>query len=161
METRNASIAEWIDYNRNIEKEDFAPLSFCLTGRSMLPLLRPGIDNICVMPLSASVKKGDIILFHQKNYCGDYILHRAIDFKENLVLTQGDGNPNPDGWIEMDKICGVAVSVKRGKRSLNLDGFWLRSYGKIWMLTSGIRLPLLHFCNFLARIKQNIKSLFR
>lgn len=158
METRTGSIAEWIAYNLEKEKEDKAPLSFCLTGRSMLPLLRPKIDRIMVMPLSRPVKKGDIVLFHQKNYCGEYILHRVIACKDHAVLTQGDGNPKPDGWIDRSQICGIAVGVERGKRSLNLQGFWLRLYGKVWMLTAGIRRPLLHLCSQLARLGKKMQT---
>ena len=45
-----------------------------ITGTSMMPMLRNGIDSVVIIPVSRPLKKGDIPLYKRDN--GKYVVHR-------------------------------------------------------------------------------------
>ena len=154
MEERSASIEEWKQYNEQQTDGGVAPLHFRLTGSSMTPLLRNQVDEVTVLPCRRAIKTGDIVLFKAKNSCGNFILHRVIKVDGGKILTMGDGNLAPDGWISVEAVYGVAVWARRGKRTLHLQGIGLKCFGRLWICLRPMR-PLLAV---ISRWKERISA---
>lgn len=60
-------------------------------GNSMLPLIRPGTDDIELSPLNKrSIEKGNIVLAQTED--GRYLVHRIEKVEGEVVFIRGDGN---------------------------------------------------------------------
>lgn len=95
------------------------------------------------MSCRRAVKRGDIVLFKAKTYCGNFVLHRIIKVRDGEVLTMGDGNLASDRWISIERLYGVAVRAKRGAKELNLQGIAMHLEGKFWVRILPLRPALL------------------
>jgi signal peptidase len=62
---------------------------------SMYPAFRAG-DAIVIWPVSVLPDVGDVISYEVQ---GERITHRVVEVREDGVITQGDSNLEPDGWI--------------------------------------------------------------
>lgn len=145
---RDVAIDEWHELTRAAGEEGRRMgLYFHVTGVSMVPTIRNGLDGVVVLPLdeerAKGVEKGDVILFQKKNLVGDYVLHRVWKVEGDKVLTIGDGNLHADGWIARNKIYGIAVELHKGKRKLRMNSTWMRLWGLLWLFLLPVREPLL------------------
>ncbi|MCI8712575.1 MAG: S26 family signal peptidase [Ruminococcus sp.] len=145
---RDISIDEWHELARAAGEEGrHMALRFHVTGVSMVPTIRNGLDGVVVLPLDEErvkdVEKGDVILFRKKNLVGDYVLHRVWKVEGDKVQTIGDGNLCADEWITRDKIYGVAVELHKGNQKIRLDSAWMWLWGRLWLFLLPVRGPLL------------------
>lgn len=75
-----------------------------ITGTSVLPMLAPNRDIVCVCKKGKSaIKKDDVILFRSKQ---GLVLHRVIKVINGIYVTMGDNCSKPTQVTE-DCICGV------------------------------------------------------
>jgi signal peptidase len=74
-------------------------------------LIVQGIDNI--QEINADPTKGDIIVFRRPGDPEEFIVHRAIEMKndgESYLITKGDNNLYSDGWkIRESDIIGEVI----------------------------------------------------
>jgi signal peptidase I len=79
------------------------------TGRSMLPVVRPG-DRIRVVPYNSSPKVGDLVVFHNGS---GLILHRVVRVNEasRTLVTRGDRNLRDDRPIREEDVIGRFVAL--------------------------------------------------
>ena len=134
MITRQIPIRQWL----SLAREGAAPpITICLEGDSMRPLIRRGKDPVTIIPLQRPLKKGDVVLFH----LGDkYIVHRVWKLKPGWVRTFGDNCWNPEPWFPQEQVLGMAVKFSRGGKAYRLDTPAARAWGKGWMAVHPIRL---------------------
>ena len=112
-----------------------------VTGTSMLPLLRSGLDSVLLMPPQA-LKNGDILLYRRKN--DRYVLHRIIGTEGSAYLCCGDNQWRKE-TVSPEQIEAVVCGYYRGARKQNLDTFCYRFYVNL--------LPLRRiFCRLRARL---------
>ncbi len=122
------------------EKVHFTPF-----GRSMLPLLRDGLDSVTLIK-KAEYKKYDICLL--KSESGAIALHRIIDNKNGIVAL-GDNTYKKETGL---KSLGAVINIKRGNRDINLNGILYKAYCRFWYFIFPLR-------KFSFKVKRRIKKL--
>jgi len=113
------------------------PVTICLEGESMRPLIRRGKDPVTIIPLSRPLKKGDVVLFRLGE---KYIVHRVWKLRGGRVRTFGDNCWRPDPWIPLEQVLGQVVRYSRGAAQHRLDTPQARAWGRVWMAIHPIRL---------------------
>lgn len=119
---------------------DMLPVTICLEGDSMRPLVRRGRDRVTIVPLHRPLKIGDIVLF--KGGEKRYVVHRVYKIREGMVQTLGDNCWNPDSWMPLQDVWGLVVKMERGGRIFRLDCPSARLWGRFWMLLHPARILL-------------------
>lgn len=125
------------------------PVTICLEGDSMRPLIRRGKDRVTIMPLSRPLKKGDIVLF--RGGPNRYVVHRVRCMKDDRVQTMGDNCYRPDPWMPVENIIGIVVKMERSGCILRLDTPAARFWGRVWMQTHPIRMIYRRFRSMAGR----------
>lgn len=133
-ETRLLTIPQWRELAQN---GTVLPMRIPLDGDSMRPLIRRGRDRVTFVPLDRPLKRGDVALFEAPP--GRYVAHRVYRLEENRVQTLGDHCWNPDPWMPVSAVLGLAIQVERGKRTIPLDCPFMRTLGRIWMALLPLR----------------------
>ena len=90
-------------------------VSLVVKGNSMYPFLISGRDKALLAPVTSPLKKGDIVLYKNRN--GKYALHRIskIDKDGNLEII-GDGQLVADYPVSPNNIVArVCKVVRKGK----------------------------------------------
>lgn len=133
-ESRCLSVAQW----HELARTGLAPpMRIPLDGDSMRPLIRRGKDMVTFVPLDRPLKRGDVALFESPP--GRYVAHRVYRLKENRMQTLGDHCWNPEPWLPVSAVLGLAIQVERGKRTIPLDCPFMRALGRIWMALLPLR----------------------
>ena len=104
------------------------PVTICLEGDSMRPLIRRGRDPVTIVPLQRPLKKGDVVLFTLGD--GRFVVHRVWRLRDGLVRTLGDHCQNPEPWFPQGQVLGQAVRFQRGGRTHRLDTPLARALGR-------------------------------
>ena len=133
-ETRLLTIPLWRELAQG---GTILPMRIPLDGDSMRPLIRRGRDRVTFVPLDRPLKRGDVALFEAPP--GRYVAHRVYRLEENRVQTLGDHCWNPDPWMPVSAVLGLATQVERGKRTIPLDCPFMRALGRIWMALLPLR----------------------
>lgn len=132
--TRAIPMETWCE----LAKEGSAPpVTICLEGDSMRPLIRRGKDPVTIIPLARPLEKGDVVLFRLGER---YIVHRVWKLEDGRVRTFGDNCWNPDPWIPENQVLGLVVKYARDGRGHRLDTPQARAWGRAWMAIHPIRL---------------------
>lgn len=101
-----------------------------VTGNSMYPLLRSGIDEV-ILTYGQSYKKGDVVFYKRDN--GSYVLHRIVGKKDNAFYIAGDGEIHKEYPVYDEQIIGVATAfVSRGRTFSHKNPLYLM-YKVIWL----------------------------
>lgn len=98
-------------------------------GYSMDPFIRNGRDSVELVP-AKSFEVGDIVLAHLAN--GDYVLHRVVSIKEEVVLLMGDGNIKGTECALKSRVVGVVTRIIQGERSVDCTSSSYLRKVKIW-----------------------------
>lgn len=133
-EVRNLGIEEWRQLGM---KGNCLPVTICLEGDSMRPLIRRGRDRVTIVPLMRPLKVGDIVLF--KGGEKRFVVHRVRALREGAVCTMGDNCYADDGWMPLENIWGLVVRMERDGRAYALDSDASRTWGKLWMAALPLR----------------------
>lgn len=125
---RTIGIAEWC----TLAKEGAAPpVTVCLDGNSMMPLIRRGMDPVTIVPLQHSLKIGDVVLL--TTGAERYIVHRVWKICGKNVRTLGDYCVNSDPWIPQEQVLGQVIHYSRNNVKHRLDTTAARLWGRMWM----------------------------
>lgn len=107
------------------------PVTICLEGESMRPLIRKGRDPVTIVPLSRELQRGDVVLFTLGD--GRYVVHRVWKLKDGFIRTFGDNCWNPEPWFPREQVLGLVVRFVRSGRTHRLDTPQARAWGRLWM----------------------------
>lgn len=93
-------------------------------GISMLPFIRPDMDEIILRYPSQRLRKGDIFLYRRS--CGKLVLHRLIRMKGQKLVFRGDNQIHSECDITKEQLIGVISTVRRGEKEIAADSvaFW-------------------------------------
>lgn len=131
---RTIGIAEWCA----LAKDGSAPpVTICLEGSSMMPLIRRGKDPVTIAPLLHPVRIGDVVLL--TTGAGRYVVHRVWKINGKKIRTLGDNCVNPDPWITQDCVLGQAILYSRSNVRHRLDTTAARLWGRAWMAVFPLR----------------------
>ena len=132
-QTRSIPMEAWC----SLAREGAAPpVTICLEGDSMRPLIRRGRDPVTIVPLTRKLIKGDVVLF---NLGERYIVHRVWKLKPGWVRTFGDNCWNPEPWFPEGQVLGLVIQYRRNGRTHRLDTPAARLWGRAWMALYPIR----------------------
>nr|MBR4281481.1 S24/S26 family peptidase [Clostridia bacterium] len=131
--TRAIPMATWC---RMAQEGAAPPVTICLEGDSMRPLIRRGRDPVTIIPLTRELQRGDVVLFRLGER---YIVHRVWKLAEGRVRTFGDNCFAPEPWIPMDQVLGLVVKYSREGRVHRLDTPAARAWGRAWLAVHPIR----------------------
>ena len=99
-------------------------VSLVVKGNSMFPFLISGRDKALLCSVTSPLKKGDIVLYKNRN--GKYALHRIskIDNDGNLEII-GDGQLVADYPVSPDNVVAkVDKVIRKGKELYNKSLTW-------------------------------------
>jgi len=108
--------------------------SFCfrVISGSMAPLIAAG-DEIVVEQAGADrLRRGDIVLY---TVGGAFHTHRLLARRRHggatLLVTKGDAALNPDQPWREEQLLGKAMAIKRGNRTIDLEGGKWRAMNRL------------------------------
>lgn len=134
MQIRTIPMEQWCA----LARENVAPpVTICLEGESMRPLIRKGRDPVTIVPVRGEMKKGDVVLFTLGD--GRYVVHRVWRLREGLVRTLGDNCVNPEPWFPRAQVLGQVVRFSRNGHAFRLDTPAARAFGRVWMVLFPMR----------------------
>jgi hypothetical protein len=116
-------------------------------GNSMRPYFRgDGSEQVVVAPVSpGSLQPGNIILF---SYGNQYVFHRIVRKKAELLYAQGDGNCFGTETVAPREVLGIVCAVvRRGGKTLPTQTLWTGLYWRLWYWLRPGRKYLLRLCN--------------
>lgn len=99
-------------------------------GRSMLPMLREGIDSVVLVSPGETLEKGDIALYLRAD--GHYVLHRVVDVTDGVYTMCGDNQVKKEPGITRDMIIGVVSRFYRGEKCADDSKPFYKFYKLIW-----------------------------
>ena len=148
--TRSIPMETWC----KLAREGAAPpVTICLEGDSMRPLIRRGRDPVTIIPINRPLQKGDVVLFRLGER---YIVHRVWQMKNGMVRTFGDNCWNPEPWFPEEQVLGMVVRFVRAGRTFRLDTPAARAWGRVWMAIHPVRLMYLRCRSLAARIVKKL-----
>jgi signal peptidase len=127
-----APIIEWLI-------SEGCQIKLTVTGNSMYPFLRHGIDSVVLdKDTNRKVKKRDIVLFRRNN--GKYVLHRVVKVSEGGELyLAGDAQRFVEGPINREQVTGIVTMIYRGEKKIACNSFLYKLCSIIWLWALPIR----------------------
>ncbi len=135
--------------------KDGGKVTFTPYGISMIPLLVPGRDSVTIEIPKRDLKKNDIVFYRRKN--GQFVLHRVESVKkdQSLVL-RGDNQLKKEYGLDKSYILAVVTEIKRGEKTLDLDGAGYKAYTKIlrhlYRAFLWVKVPIKKFAKRILRL---------
>ena len=121
-------------------------------GKSMLPMLREGIDCVTLSPPPQRLEKYDLPLYQRDQE--KYILHRVIGAGQTYTM-MGDNQLTPEHGIRQDQIIGLVTAFTRGNREIPVTDPGYRLYCRLWHL---MKAPI-RFCRRAYRwLRRHLKQ---
>jgi signal peptidase len=109
-----------------------------ITGTSMLPLLRAGIDRVVLTSAKGeALKKGDIPFYRRRN--GQFVLHRVVAVTPKGYTMTGDAQTLLEPGIQPDQILAVVKGIWRGERYVPCGKKSYRFRARLWMALRPVR----------------------
>ncbi|KJS10364.1 MAG: hypothetical protein VR67_18895 [Peptococcaceae bacterium BRH_c8a] len=119
-----------------------------VTGSSMYPFLRQGVDSVILAAVEpTALKRGSIVLVMRDN--GQYVLHRVIKHKRQCFYLNGDAQQQIEGPLLLEQVIAVVTSVWRRDRHIDCRGLWWRALSALWGLALPVRGYILSFYRWL------------
>lgn len=128
MEDLMPLIRESLDQGNSVR---FSP-----RGRSMLPMLRQGIDSVVISPRSGPFKKYDLPLYRRDD--GKYILHRIVDVADTYTCL-GDHQFTKELGVRNDQVIALVTGFYRGEEYHSVNETGYRLYCRLWHYSRPIR----------------------
>lgn len=96
----------------------------------MLPLLREGIDSVCLVKPCGKLRRNDIVFYLRDD--GHYVLHRIVRVCENCYTLCGDNQVTLEKGVKDRQIIGVVERIFRSDKEISLEKFSYRFYLILW-----------------------------
>ena len=117
-----------------------------VSGISMTPILHDIQDSV-VLTKPHKVKKYDIVLHQREN--GQYILHRIIKKKGNVLTIAGDFEVEKEYPVYTEQIIAKVIAFTRNGKDYKPGDFIIRLYSFIWVMIFPLRQKVLFLMNLL------------
>lgn len=88
-------------------------------GKSMMPLLREGVDSVLLTELSNEPKKNDIVVY--KRSSGELVMHRIVKIKGQQYVMCGDNHSELEYGITRDDILAKVKGVYRADTYIDIE----------------------------------------
>ena len=119
-------------------------------GTSMRPLFKTGRDMVIIEPITAPLKKYDVVLYTgARNH---YTMHRIIGVKNGLYVIRGD-NTYKNEFVPPENIIGILTEFNRKGKRGSVDSTSFKIYSRFWHYLYPVR----HFFHLFRRLASKIK----
>ena len=109
---------------------------FSPSGKSMLPMLREGMDSVVLSPLPDKLKKYDLPLYRRTS--GQYTLHRVIKTGDTYTCI-GDNQYYKETGLYHDQMIALVTSFYRNGKEISTRNFFYQVYCRFWHYSRPIR----------------------
>lgn len=116
-----------------------------VSGISMTPILHDQKDSV-VLSAPDRLRKYDIVLHRRKN--GQYILHRIVKKKGNVLTIAGDFETEKEYPVYTDQVIARVVAFTRSGKDYKPEDFIIRLYSFLWVLIFPLRQKVLYLINY-------------
>ena len=114
-----------------------AELPLVISGTSMTPFLRPGIDTVYLKKPEGMLRPGEIAFFHRMD--GSHVLHRVWKTESGMYWFLGDAQDLVEGPLPEKSVFAYVTKIDRDGVSVTpKDRLW-RFFAGPWRLTRGTR----------------------
>lgn len=139
-----------------LQLENGGRASLVVTGNSMYPMLAHRRDSVTLVPVTAPLRRGDLILYRREN--GQYILHRIITKpKEGSFLCSGDNQ-----WVREPVTQGQVMALVEGfvrkGRACTGEELFYRLYVAVWVAMFSVRRPLIRLRRRLGKFRADLRG---
>lgn len=141
-----AKAAEIFPVVQEILLNENSRVNVIVTGNSMYPFLREGIDSVELMkPDFDRLEKLDIVLIKRNN--GVYVLHRVCRKEADRFFMAGDNQVWIEGPLYPEQLIAVVSSVIKKGRKIPSRSYRLLIPAGIWLLMLPVRKLILRVYN--------------
>ena len=123
--------------------------TFSPKGKSMLPLIRQGIDSVKIAPITSKLNKYDIPLYRRSN--GQFVLHRIVGIRDGKYIMCGDNQHIYEYGIDDSQLIGLVTEIIRPEGVLHTTD-------KSYIFYSRMRIFIQSIKRCLSRGKSFIKK---
>ena len=116
-------------------------------GRSMLPMLRQGVDAVELAPLPPRLRKYDLPVYQYPS--GKVVMHRVVQVREQDYVCLGD-NTYVHEYIAPEQMIGLVSAFRRGSRRVEVTHPLYQAYCRFWVCTFPLR-------KYLRTVKHGIR----
>ena len=126
-----------------LQLETAGRANLTVTGCSMLPMLRQGLDCVTLSPVQGRLKKYDLPLYRRED--GHYVLHRIVAVGDTYTCI-GDNQYRVEHGVRHEQIVAVVSAFSRGDKQYTVDHLGYRLYCRVW-----------HYSRFARRCWRGLK----
>ncbi len=103
-----------------------------VSGNSMFPFLRDGIDSVELRKGSfETLSRGDIVMIQRADEA--YVMHRVIRKEKDCFFMLGDAQQWIEGPLYPEQIVAVVPAVWRKEKRISCKDFWWRTLTGLWL----------------------------
>ena len=113
-------------------------VTITVRGNSMNPLIVDRRDRMTVGPWKDSDLQRGCVAFVRDSR-GEYLIHRIIQRKGDILTLLGDGNVNMTETADVNDVIGIMHSIERKGRTITSDSLLWKAYSWIWMFLEPVR----------------------
>ena len=111
--------------------EERGVLTYRISGKSMMPLLRPNRDLVTVRKYDGTgLKKYDIAMYERAED-HHFVLHRVVEVHDGYYTFLGDNCPGKEYHIPERTIVAVLESFERNGKVMSVDSRFHKIYARI------------------------------
>ena len=118
-----------------------AELPLVVSGESMLPFLRPGLDTVYLKAAAGAPRRGEIAFY--RRFDGSYILHRVSRSEGERCWFLGDAQTRVEGPLPAGCVFACVTAVRRGERLVRPGDMLWRFFTGPWLRCTRLRPRLL------------------
>ena len=130
-----------------------AELPLVVSGESMLPFLRPGLDTVYLKAIDAPLRRGDVAFYRRAD--GSYVLHRVFRAEAGRYWFLGDAQSRVEGPLDASCVFAYVTAVRRGDALLRPESLIWRLFAGPWLKAVRCRRFVLKPYRYLFHRRQN------
>ncbi|MBP3312889.1 MAG: S24/S26 family peptidase [Butyricicoccus sp.] len=98
-------------------------------GKSMLPLIRGGLDTVALAPPD-ELRAGDVVWYRRED--GSEVLHRVLRVEGDTLDLCGDNQIWVERGVKRAQVLGVMRGFYRSERYIDTKSAGYRLYVRVW-----------------------------
>lgn len=110
--------------------EESKEVNLTVSGNSMRPFFHDQKTIVTLKKITRPLKKKDVVFYQNQN--GQFILHRIISIKKDLLIIRGDALLKKEYLTRLHMIA-VVKSFKNSGSVINSSSFWYKRKVSLWI----------------------------
>ena len=155
MNTQRIPVAELLPLIRQLLGPTHT-VRLTVTGDSMVPFLRPVVDQVELAGAGLRVRTGDIVLAQHRD--GRCILHRIVKLNRNGCYLAGDAQNSREGPFAREQLIARVTAVHRGDRRIDCRSSGWRILSVLWRFMRPLRPQLIRTVRITRRYFGKVRT---